>query len=182
MSFLLTKKRTDLHPEAVQVRHVPAHRGPEATLRGLVLGLWVVLLLMNPSGGRAQSAEMEPDAAAIREAILRYVHAMYDGDAERLECSVHPALSRRIVRRRPRGDTVQHTGAFALVEQSKRVRYTPLPEDLRAVRLQILDAYAGAASVRVSTSHGVEYLHLARADGRWQVLNVLWEMRADPHE
>jgi len=177
MSLLLTKKRTDLHPESVQVRHVSAHRGPEAPLRGLVLGLWVVLLLMNPSGGRAQPAETEPDAAAIRDAALRYVHAVHDGDAERLARSVHPALSRRIVRRRPRGDTVQHMGAFALVEQAKRTPHPPLPEDLRTVRLQVLDTYAGAASVRVSTSHGVEYLHLARLDGRWQVLNVLWEMR-----
>lgn len=173
-----TASTRTFQPENDAGRRRPAHREFEAAARCLVLGLWAVLLMTGPAGAQAQSAGVEGDPAAIREAALRYVHAVYDGDEERLERSVHPALSRRIVRRRSRGDTVQHTGAFALVEQSKRVRQTPLPEDLRAVQLQILDAYAGAASVRVSTSHWVEYLHLARIDGRWQVLNVLWEMRA----
>lgn len=182
----MTDTRTDRSPEN-RTRHLSlARQGTKAARQGLALGLWIVLLLTNPPGTSAQSTNVEDESvnvqdeadAAIRDAAMTYVHAIYDGDADRLARSVHPALSRRIVRRRSRGDTVQHTGAFALVEQAKQTEQVALPNDLRDVRLQVLDAYAGAASVRVSTSHWVEYLHLARIDGRWQVLNVLWETRA----
>jgi Putative lumazine-binding len=41
--------------------------------------------------------------------------------------------------------------------------------------LRILDIYGGAASARVRGATWVDYMHLAKFNGRWRIINVLWE-------
>jgi hypothetical protein len=36
--------------------------------------------------------------------------------------------------------------------------------------------YGNAASVRVYASGWVDYLHLAKWNGEWKIVNVLWEL------
>jgi hypothetical protein len=37
--------------------------------------------------------------------------------------------------------------------------------------------FEGAATARVDASDWVDYLQLARWNGRWVIVNVLWELR-----
>jgi hypothetical protein len=46
--------------------------------------------------------------------------------------------------------------------------------------VRILDIFENAASVRVDASDWVDYLHLAKVNGRWVIINVLWELRPRP--
>jgi hypothetical protein len=41
----------------------------------------------------------------------------------------------------------------------------------------ILDIFGNVASVRATMSGWIDYMHLARVDGRWQIVNVLWELK-----
>jgi len=41
----------------------------------------------------------------------------------------------------------------------------------------ILDRFENAASVKVIASDWIDYLHLAKVDGRWVIINVLWELK-----
>jgi hypothetical protein len=43
--------------------------------------------------------------------------------------------------------------------------------------VKILDVFQKAASVRVDMSGWIDYLHLVKWQGRWVILNVLWEVR-----
>jgi hypothetical protein len=43
--------------------------------------------------------------------------------------------------------------------------------------VRILDIYRGAASARVDASTWVDYLQLAKWNGRWVIVNVLWELK-----
>ena len=51
------------------------------------------------------------------------------------------------------------------------------PVESRQLGVTLLDLYRNAASAKLVTAEWVEYLHLARWDGRWVVLNVLWELK-----
>ena len=42
---------------------------------------------------------------------------------------------------------------------------------------RILDIYENASSARVDAGDWVDFLHLAKWNGRWVIVNVLWEMR-----
>lgn len=41
--------------------------------------------------------------------------------------------------------------------------------------VRVLDVYGNAASVRVQAATWVDYMHMAKSNGRWVIVNVLWE-------
>ena len=53
----------------------------------------------------------------------------------------------------------------------------PRPQYRRDVEVRILDVADNVASVKVLSEPFVDYLHLARIDGRWWIVNVLYEDR-----
>ena len=63
------------------------------------------------------------------------------------------------------GDRVR-IGANSYVAQ-----FTTIADDVT-----ILDIYQNAASARIYASGWVDYLHLAKWNGRWVIVNVLWEL------
>lgn len=52
---------------------------------------------------------------------------------------------------------------------------TPVAQQRKDVR--ILDIFRNTASVRVDASTWIDYMHIAKWNGRWVIVNVLWELR-----
>ena len=131
--------------------------------------------MMIPATSQAQTAT---DSAAIRATALDYIEGWYEGNAERMERAVHPDLAKRIINTDPRGRNVLgHQSAMTLVQNTRRGggRETPRAEQRTDVR--ILDVFGNSASVRVDAGGWIDYLHIARWNGRWMIVNVLWENR-----
>ena len=132
-------------------------------------GAWRVLE-RTPAGQAAR------DSAGIREAALDYIQGWYTGDPERMERSLHPDLAKRIVLTDSTGRSrLQHEGGLELVQSTRRGGGSRISPAQRRSEVTILDTFGGAASVRVSASSWVDYMHLAKYDGRWVIVNVLWE-------
>ena len=125
-----------------------------------------------PAG--AQSAA---DSAAIRETALNYVEGWYTGDAARMERALHPDLAKRIVRQGPQGSRLQSMTAAELVEGTRRGGGKETPAAAQQKDVAILDIYQNAASVRATMSGWVDYMHMARWNGEWRIVNVLWELK-----
>jgi hypothetical protein len=128
-----------------------------------------------PSTSDGQSAA---DSAAIRGTALDYIEGWYTANAERMERALHPDLAKRIINTNQRGRNVLgHQSAMTLVQNTRSGggRETPVAEQRKDVR--ILDIFGNTASVRVDAGSWVDYLHIARWNGRWVIINVLWEMR-----
>ena len=66
--------------------------------------------------------------------------------------------------------------AMTLVQNTKRGGGTDIPAGQRKNTVRILDVYGNAASVRVQAATWVDYMHLAKSNGRWVIVNVLWEL------
>jgi len=134
-------------------------------------------LLLGPATANAQSAV---DSAAIRATALDYIEGWFTGDATRMEAALHPQLAKRIVRAMPAAeDQLIETAATELVEQTRRGGGTDVAADRRRMDVQILDIFGNAASVRIDAGLWIDYLHLARWNGEWKIVNVLWELRRD---
>jgi hypothetical protein len=124
------------------------------------------------------AAQTAADSAAIRATALDYVEGWYAADAARMERALHPELAKRIVRTAPDGkSTLDHMGAASLVERTKNGGGTRTPETKRDREVRILDVFGSAASVRATMSGWVDYMHLAKWNGRWVIVNVLWELK-----
>jgi hypothetical protein len=52
---------------------------------------------------------------------------------------------------------------------------TPVEQMQKDVR--ILDIFENAASVRADMSGWIDYMHMAKWNGRWVIVNVLWELK-----
>ena len=132
------------------------------------------VLLVLPAALPAQAAA---DSAGIRQAALDYIDGYYTGDGARMERAVHPELAKRIVRTNEQGRSqLGQMSAMTLVMATRAGGGKDTPMAERKDDVTILDIYQNAASAKVYASGWVDYLHLAKWNGRWVIVNVLWEL------
>ena len=139
----------------------------------------LVLLVAASAAARAQTAA---DSTAIRAAALDYIEGWYTGDAERMERALHPELAKRVVRANPSTgqSRLDQMSALTLVQGTRAGGGKSTPEESRQKDVTILDVYQNAASAKIVAAKWVDYLHLARFNGRWVIVNVLWELKPRP--
>jgi len=140
----------------------------------LVITLLISLTLTPP----ARSGEVN-DEEAIRQAALDYIEGWYAGDAERMEQSLHPELAKRAVftdaeKGRSRLDQMS---AMTLVQATRKGWGKNTPVEKQQNDVTILDKYENAACVKIVAADWIDYLHVAKYNGRWVIVNVLWEMK-----
>lgn len=144
------------------------------------IAIAVVLGLLVPGAGaaRAQTAvDSASNSAAIRQAALDYIEGWYGGDAARMERALHPELAKRIVRADSTGgDWISSMGASQLIAGSRAGFGQEVPAAERKTLVTILDVFGNTASAKIDAGAWIDYLHLARVNGRWVIVNVLWEM------
>lgn len=137
---------------------------------------WLAALLVGT--GRQLAAQAPSDTSAIRTAALDYAQGWYTGDADRMSRALHPELVKRIVR----PDTVSHhaqldgMGKSVLVNATRRGFGKRTPVDRQRADIQLLDITGNAAIAKLRMVEWVDYLQLGKVDGRWQIVNVLWEL------
>lgn len=136
----------------------------------------MVLALALPRHSLAQAAA---DSAGIRAAALDYIEGWYEGNAERMERALHPELAKRIVNTDPRNgrSSLGQMGALTLINNVRRGGGKETPPDQRRKDVRILDIFGNTASVRIDAATWIDYLQVAKWNGRWVIVNVLWENR-----
>jgi hypothetical protein len=125
------------------------------------------------------AAQSRADSAAIRATALDYVEGWYEGNPSRMARAVHPELVKRIVV----GDTatgksiLQNMGASALVNGTRRGYGKSTPSERQQKDVAILDIFGNAATAKAVMAEWIDYMQLAKVDGRWVIVNVLWEWK-----
>jgi hypothetical protein len=141
----------------------------------LWLGFTIVLMALSVNV-KAQTADA--DKAGIKQAALDYIEGWYEGNAERMEKALHPELAKRIVRTSPEGRSrLDQMGAMTLVQFTRGGGGKSTPKDKQEKEVTILDVFGNTASVKVVASDWIDYLHVAKFNGRWVIVNVLWELK-----
>lgn len=118
------------------------------------------------------------DTEAIRDAALDYIEGWYTADAARMERAIHPELAKRWIRVDDNGESrLQSVGSRELIEQTRGGGGNKTPIELRRKDVEILDVDGEMATVKVTSARYVDYMHLARWDNSWKIVNVLWQFR-----
>lgn len=137
-----------------------------------------ILLLTLCIGISAQTAPSDADKAAITAAALDYIEGWYEGNPERMERALHPDLAKRIVHTNAEGrSSLGQMSAMSLVQGVKRGGGKDTPKEKQQKDVTILDVYGNTASVKLIASDWIDYLHIAKSNGRWVIVNVLWELK-----
>ena len=125
---------------------------------------------------RASTPEVSRDEAAVAASTLAYFQAWFDGDAERMNRVLHPALAKRSL-----GQGASDPGELRHFTKEQMVEWTAQghgksfdPGDQGRIDVEVVDMYGNIASVVVRSSVYREYLHLVRTDDGWRIANALW--------
>ena len=120
----------------------------------------------------------EEDEKEVREACADYLYGIYEVDPKRIERSVHPELRKIGLARW--GDAKDY--------KSYPMTYAELHElagkwnaggdkvtDESPRKIEVLDVLDQTATAKLTAEWGIDYFHLARFDGKWKIINVLWQ-------
>ena len=148
----------------------------KATLRQTLVVLTLVLCV-SPLNASQAKAPATGDRAAVHQAALDYVDAIYNSDVTRIERSVHPQLTKRGFWRdyatAPWGpqETMTYEQLVALTKtwNAKKNRDTTIK------KVDVYEVLDQTASAKVTAMWGIDYLQLAKYDGRWKIINILWQ-------
>ena len=130
--------------------------------------------------GVASAQTTSPDEnAAITKTALDYIEGWYAGDAARMERALHSELAKRMISIDPKTGRGQfnHMGAMVLVQRTRDGGGKKTPPDRQLKEVTILDRYNNAAVVKIVASDWIDYLEVAKFNGDWKIINVLWELK-----
>ena len=127
-------------------------------------------------------AQTAADSASIRRTALNYVEGWYEGSAERMERALHPELAKRIVLvdEQSGKNWLSGMGATQLINGARRGGGKNTPTEQQQKDVFILDIYQNTASVKAVMSGWIDYMHMAKWNGEWKIVNVLWEYKPKP--
>lgn len=116
------------------------------------------------------------DLAAIRQAALDYMQGWYEGDAERMRQCLHPELAKRAVLIDPETGEVRfsHLTHQQMVAKTQQGGGTDIPINKRYYEASVLDVYGDIACAKAESYEYIDYVQLARCEGSWKIINVLW--------
>ena len=128
-------------------------------------------------------AQADPERDAIKRTALNYAEGWYEGNADKMDSALSTDLAKRIARSNPQGQSrLDNMTAMALVQGTRTGfgKQTPAAEQQKDVT--ILDVMGGAATVKLEMRDWVDYMHIAKLNGKWVIVNVLWEMKPKKDE
>jgi hypothetical protein len=133
--------------------------------------------VMIPAFAAAQ-ANPQQDRELVRRAVLDYVEGFYEGDSTKFVRSIAPDVFKYgyfIPRDSARyvGERMAWPEFHAYANRVKaQGRQRPATEVKEIVVYDVLDQ---TASAKLTAYWGIDYVLLARRDGRWMITHVLWQ-------
>jgi hypothetical protein len=140
--------------------------------------LILLLCTLSLTGVYAQTSSTD-DVAGVRQACFNYIDTFYKVDTTLAYESVHPTLQKR---------------GFSFDEKSgsySKQLEMPFPALIRLAKtwnkegkranagspraVDVFEVADKTATAKVTAVWGIDYLHLIKENGRWMIVNVLWQ-------
>jgi hypothetical protein len=123
------------------------------------------------------AAQSPADKAAVQEAAMDYLEGIYLVDPSRIERSVHPDLTKRGFWRDPAKPAYepQSTMTFAQLMTLAASWNKAGTRDTSVKKVEVLDVLDQTAVAKVTASWGIDHMQLAKYDGRWKIINIVWQ-------
>ncbi|MEM8928810.1 MAG: nuclear transport factor 2 family protein [Bacteroidota bacterium] len=118
------------------------------------------------------------DSIAIRQVALDYIESQHKVEPERFERSVHPRMAKRTfwTDKKTGKEYLRetHTDAMVLLTETYNKEGNGFPANPKK-NITILDIYKKTASVKLEADEWIDYMHIVKLNGKWQLVNVLWQ-------
>lgn len=114
------------------------------------------------------------DRILIEQAVLDYVEGWYSADGQRMERATHNMLSKRHITLE--GEVWESTKEW-MVDATQKGNGRIENPDAGKKEITILDMTKSMASVKLVSEVFDDYLHLAKVQESWVIVNALWDYR-----
>jgi hypothetical protein len=119
----------------------------------------------------------QKDSLEIKKIAVGYLVALQELDPALMERVMHKNLAKRTIGydRAAKAETITETTyeqmlAFAVDWNKSGTKFPFNPNN----QVTILDIYNRMATVKLVSDNWIEYLHLIKTNGQWEVINLLW--------
>lgn len=142
--------------------------------KNLIYSIVVIFFTLHVSNVVAQSTDKELVYAAIED----YVDGIYLVQPERIKKSVHPELMKKGFWRKD-GNSEYDKESIMTFDQlvdlaSKWNAKGTLPKDAPR-KIEIYDVQDQTATGKLTAQWGTDYCQLAKYDGKWMIVNIMWQ-------
>jgi hypothetical protein len=118
-----------------------------------------------------ESTEKDLVIAAVKD----YLEGVYEADTSKIERSVAKYLSKRGYYTN-NGMAVEGTMTYdQLIALTKKWSKNKTFNESTPRKIIVLDMLDKTASAKLEAYWGIDYFHLAKLDGKWMIINVLWQ-------
>ena len=118
------------------------------------------------------------DKEAVRAAAMDYIEALYQAQPDRIARSVHPKLTKLGFSKKQGASEytespMTYDQLFNLAGSWNKDGKRPVATAPKEVVVyEVLDQ---TASAKITALWGIDYMHLAKYDGQWKIINILWQ-------
>lgn len=130
---------------------------------------------------KSAAAQTPDDREAVKQAVLDYVEALYEADSSRIERSIHKDLFKLGFERGKDGTYKPYRMTYQeLYDLAGRWNKTGRIPKNSIKEIVVYDVADQTASAKLTARWGIDYLHLAKFDGKWMITDILWQTPPRP--
>ncbi|MEO1010272.1 MAG: nuclear transport factor 2 family protein [Bacteroidota bacterium] len=123
-------------------------------------------------------AQTKQDSLDIKQVALDYIESQHHVNPEQFERSAHPRMVKRTFwTDKTTGKEYLRetfTDAMILLAETYNRDGKQFPDPPKK-EIIILDVYDKTASVKLIADDWIDYMHIVKLNGKWQLVNVLWQ-------
>jgi hypothetical protein len=124
--------------------------------------------------------DQDEEILGIENTVHDLIEAWYSADAERMRRSLHQELVKRSVYRHQADRNIRlrrTANTDMMVGWTEKGGGSDLSKEDQTYEIEVYDYFRHIASAKVISHTYIDYLHLAKIDGVWLIVNDLWELR-----
>ena len=115
------------------------------------------------------------DRAAVQQAAMDYVTAVYESKPELIERSVSRDLTKHGFMRQKDGSYRRSPMTYQELVQVAKEWNANKKQDVSIKEVKVGEVFDQTATAMVRASWGIDFMQLAKIDGQWKILNIVWQ-------
>ena len=122
---------------------------------------------------------MTEDEKAVHQAAMNYLDGLYKADTSYIIESIHPDLRKRGYWFNKKEESYSGASDMTfqqLIKLTKKWNKDGSRTNEDSVKeVTVYEVLDKTATAKVTAVWGIDYMHLVKLDGKWMVMNILWQ-------
>jgi len=124
------------------------------------------------------NGQTRQDSVEIKQVALDYIESQHNVEPDKFERAAHPRMVKRTfwTNKETGKEYLRETftDAMVLLAETYNQENDKFPENPRK-EVILLDVFDKVASVKLKADDWIDYMHIVKLNGKWQLVNVLWQ-------